>query len=104
MAGLDSMPRAPRWYLIPVRVLLITCIITLLSFAVSLLIGIAAVLISAELHSIHPDLRSAYRLIAFPAASAIGIVAFVSASVMESRYYLRARALYRMEHHIGHAR
>ena len=33
-------PRPPRWYAIPVRVLLLTFIGTLISFAVSLFLGI----------------------------------------------------------------
>jgi hypothetical protein len=39
--------RPPRWYAIPVRVLLVTFIGTLISFAISLLLGIVGTVIGA---------------------------------------------------------
>lgn len=87
----------PRWYFIPFRVALVTFIVTLLSFAVSLLLGICIVMVVAKLHGVSPDLRIAYRLIALPAASTIAVMAVVSATFVEFRHYRRARTLSHIE-------
>ncbi len=87
------LPAKPRWYMIPVRVLLITFLLTLLSFAISLLLGILALVISGRIRGIHPDMASAYRHFAFPAALAVAAVCLVSATVTEIRYYRQAKAL-----------
>ena len=91
----------PRWYFIPVRVLLVTVVVSLLSFAISLLLGICAVLLAAKLHHIHPDLRIAYRFIAAPAAAMVGAIVLVSASFLEVRHYRRLKILHRIEGQIG---
>jgi len=103
MALLQSPVRGPRWYLIPVRVLLVTFVVSLLSFAVSLLLGICGVELAAKLHGIPPDLRIAYRLIAAPAAGVVAAIVLISASFMEVRHYRRLKVLQRIEHQIGHA-
>ena len=59
-------PRPPRWYAIPVRVLLVTFIGTLISFAVSLLVGIIGTVVMSALRHVHPNMTVAYRLIALP--------------------------------------
>ena len=87
----------PRWYYIPVRVLLVTVVISLLSFAISLLLGICAVLLAAKLRHIHPDLRIAYRFIAAPAAAMVGAIVLVSATFMEVQHYRRLKVLRRIE-------
>ena len=102
-ATFETPARGPRWYLIPVRVLLVTFVVTLLSFAVSLLLGICAVVLASKLHRIQPDLRIAYRYIALPAASVVAAIVLISASFMEVRHYRRAKVLRRMEHQIGPA-
>ena len=61
-------PHPPRWYAIPVRVLLVTFIGTLLTFAVSLLLGIVGTVVVSSLRHTHPNMTVAYRLIALPAA------------------------------------
>jgi TRAP-type C4-dicarboxylate transport system permease small subunit len=96
-------PRGPRWYLMPLRVLLLTFFITLLSFAVSLLLGICGVALAASWRAVHPDLRIAYRQIAFPTAALAAVVTFVLGSFMELRHYRRARILNRLERQIGRA-
>jgi len=101
MAHLQVAVREPRWYLIPVRVLLVTFVVTLLSFAVSLLLGICAVVLAAKLRNIHPDLRIAYRFIAAPAAGVVAAIVLISASFMEVRHYRRAKVLRRIEHQVG---
>jgi hypothetical protein len=85
--------RPPRWYAIPVRVLLVTFIGTLISFAVSLLLGIVATVVwSSRLH-IHPNLTVAYRHIALPAAVVAGSIIFVLALAMEIRHYRQSKTL-----------
>ena len=90
-------PRLPRWYAIPVRVLLLTFIGTLLSFAVSLLVGIIGTVAVAALRGIHPNMTVAYRQIALPAAVVAGSIIFVLALVMEIRHYRQAKTLAAIE-------
>jgi hypothetical protein len=103
MAALQSteMPpskksRKTSW-LIPLRVLLVTFLLTLLSFAVSLLLGILGLVIAARLRGIHPNLSIAYRYIALPAAAVVGAIVVICASVMEIRNYRQAKALAEIE-------
>jgi uncharacterized BrkB/YihY/UPF0761 family membrane protein len=86
-----SPSRPPRWYGIPVRVLLITFIGTLLSFAVSLLLAIIGTVAAAALRGLHPDMRIAYRHIALPIALLAGCVIFLFALVTEIRHHRRKR-------------
>jgi hypothetical protein len=88
----------PRWYLVPLRVLLMSFLLTLLSFAVSLLVGILGVVIRARLRGFHPSMTIAYRHIALPIALAAGAVALVVTSVIEIRSYCQERALDRIAH------
>lgn len=87
------MPAQPCWYLIPVRVLLVTFLLTLLSFAVSLLLGIVATVIAARLRNVHPDMTFAYRHIALPTAAVVAVIVLIAATVMEVRNYRQAKAL-----------
>lgn len=101
MAKSDVSPRPPRWFLIPLRVLLVALIVGLLSFAVSLLLGIGAVLLAAKLHHLHPDLRVAYKIIALPTGCAVAAIVLVSATFMELRHYRRAKTLHQLERQMG---
>ena len=92
-----AAPRPPRWYGIPVRVLLATFIGTLICFAVSLLIGILGMVVVSALRGIHPDMRIAYRLIALPMALIAGSIIFVLSLVMEIRRYRQVKALSAIE-------
>jgi hypothetical protein len=83
--------------LIPLRVLLVTFLLTLLSFAVSLLLGILGLVIAARLRGIHPNLSIAYRYIALPAAAVVGAIVVICATVMEIRNYRQAKALAEIE-------
>ena len=89
--------RSPRWYGIPVRVALITCIGTLTCFAVSLLLAILGTVVSAALRGVHPDLRIAYRHVAIPVALVAGSVILVAALVNEIRYYHQSKTLSAIE-------
>jgi hypothetical protein len=99
-----SIPK-PRWYLIPVRVLLATFVVTLLSFAVSLLLGILGILLAAKLRGVqHPNLPVAYRHIALPAAAMVAAIVIVSATFMEIRHYRQAKTLRQLESQMESAR
>jgi|SRR5579864_1416066 len=105
MPPVESSIRKPRWYLIPVRVLLVTFVITLLSFAVSLLLGILGILLAAKLRGVqHPNLTVAYRHIALPAAAMVAAIVIVSATFMEIRHYRQAKTLQQLENQMESAR
>jgi len=86
-------PHPPRWYAIPVRVLLVTFIGTLISFAVSLLLGILGTVVASSLRHVNPNMTVAYRDIALPAAIVAGIIIFVLALTMEIRHYRQSKTL-----------
>jgi hypothetical protein len=90
-------PRPPRWYTIPVRVLLLTFIGTLISFAVSLLLGIIGTVAVSALRGVHPDMTVAYRQVALPAAVVAGSIIFVLALTMEIRHYRQSKTLAAIE-------
>jgi uncharacterized BrkB/YihY/UPF0761 family membrane protein len=89
--------RPPRWYTIPVRVVLVTFICTLISFAVGLLLGIVGTLIISFRRHVHPDMTAAYRLIALPAAIVVGSIVLVLSLAMEIRHYRQSRTLAAIE-------
>lgn len=90
-------PRPPRWYAIPMRVLLVTFIGTLISFAVSLLLGILGIVALSALRHVQPDMTAAYRLIALPTAVVAGSIIFVLALAMEIRHYRQSKTLAAIE-------
>lgn len=96
MSPEKSSGQNPRWYLIPARVFLVTFVVTLLSFAVSLLLGILGVVLAAKLRGVHPNMTLAYRDVAFPTAAIVFAIIVVSATVMEIRHYRQAKALGRI--------
>jgi len=81
----------------PLRVLLVTLLFTLLSFAVSLLLGIMGIVIGSRVRGTSPNLALAYRNIALPAALAVGAMVFVFCVVLEVRHYRQTKALVEME-------
>src|SRR5271165_1640602 len=87
----------PRWFWIVPRVLLVTFVLTALSFALSLFLGILGIVIGARLRGIHPNMAFAYRNIAAPAAAIAGCIVLVSATAMEIRHYRQNRALAAIE-------
>src|SRR5258708_7194001 len=89
--------RMPRWYTIPVRVLLVTYIGTLISFAVSLLLGIIVTVAVSFLRHVHPNLTVAYLRIAIPSALVAGGIFFVLALFMKIRHYRRSKTLAAIE-------
>jgi uncharacterized BrkB/YihY/UPF0761 family membrane protein len=89
--------RPPRWYAIPVRVLLVTFIGTLISFAISLLLGIMGTVIISALRHVNPNMTVAYRVIALPVAVVAGSIIFVLALAMEIRHYRQSKTLAAIE-------
>jgi len=92
-----SASRTPRWYGIPLRVLVVTFLGTLLSFAVSLLLAIIGTVVISALRGLHPDMRIAYRLIALPMALVAGSIILVFSVVMEVRHYRQTKTLSAIE-------
>ncbi|MGC2475764.1 MAG: hypothetical protein WA485_15590 [Candidatus Sulfotelmatobacter sp.] len=92
-----SATRSPRWYGIPLRILVVTFIGTLLAFAVSLLLAIIGTAIAAAIRGIHPDMRVAYRLIALPMALVAGGIILVLSVGMEIRHYRQTKTLSAIE-------
>jgi uncharacterized membrane protein YbhN (UPF0104 family) len=83
----------PRWIGIPVRVFLVTFLITLLSLAVALLLSILGTIVYSQVKHVAPNLTFAYRHIAFPFAVTVGAIVLVLSLVMEIRNYRQRRVL-----------
>jgi len=92
-----ALTRPPRWYAIPVRVLLVTFIGTLIAFAVSLFLGIVGTVIVSAVRGVRPEMTVAYRHIAVPAAVVAGSIILVLALVMEIRHYRETKTLAAIE-------
>jgi hypothetical protein len=89
--------RPPRWFMIPVRALFVAFLMTLVSFALSLLLSLMVMVVVAKLRGATPDLRIAYRHIALPVALSVGAIVLVLALVMEIRHYRQIKALAAIE-------
>ncbi len=85
--------RSPHWFWIPLRVLLVTFLLTLLSFAISLFLGILGTVIAAWLRGTHPNMRMAYLHFAAPVAAVVAVVVLAWTAVVEVRQYRQAKAL-----------
>ena len=93
MPAASVRPASPRWYFIPLRVLLLTFLLTLLSFAASLLLGILGTMAVAQLRGIHANLTTAYRHIALPVALGVAAAAAIVMTSLEIRNYRQMKAL-----------
>lgn len=91
--ALPQASRAPHWYGLPVRVLLLTILGTLLSFAISLFLAIIGTMVVAAVRGTHPDMRLSYLQIALPMALVAGSIIFVLAVALEVRHYRQMKAL-----------
>jgi divalent metal cation (Fe/Co/Zn/Cd) transporter len=80
-----------------VRVALWTFIGTLISFAVSLFLGIVGVVIVSSIRHVHPNMTLAYRDVAFPTALVAGTVILLLVLRMEIRYYRQTKTLEAIE-------
>jgi hypothetical protein len=92
-----TLATKPSWSVVPIRVLLVTFLLTLLSFAVSLLLGILGVVIAGRLQGLQPNMTTAYRHIALPVAAVVSAIVLISASAVEVRRYRQTKALAELE-------
>lgn len=83
----------PRWVAIPFRVFAVTLLLTLLSFAVALLLSILGMIVYSQVEHVAPNLPFAYRHIALPFAIMVGAIVLVLSLVMEIRNYRQRRML-----------
>ena len=83
----------PRWIGIPARVLAMTFLLTLLSFAVALLLSIAGTMLYSRVKHVAPNLTFGYRHIAFPFAITVGAIVLVLSLAMEIRNYRQRKTL-----------
>jgi hypothetical protein len=86
-----------RWYEVPVRIVLWTFIGTLISFAVSLFLGIVGVVVVSAVRHVHPNMTLAYREVAFPAALVAGTLIFLFVLRVEIRHYRQTKTLEAIE-------
>ena len=103
MNSAGTAKHRPAWYLIPVRILLITIMLTLLSFAVGLFLGIAGTILASAWRGVHPNMVFAYRHIALPVATIAAACTLIGAAWIEVQYYRRARLLHLIEEQLGPA-
>jgi hypothetical protein len=92
MPGRPISP-SPRWYGVLFRAGAITFLGTLLTFTVSLFLGIVGTFLVATMRGRHPDMPFAYRHIALPVAIVAGCGLLVGSLIYEIRRYREARAL-----------
>ncbi|MFZ1130640.1 MAG: hypothetical protein WBV31_20975 [Terriglobales bacterium] len=83
----------PRWIGIPARVFAMTFLLTLLSFAVALLLSIMGTVVYSQMKHVAPNLQFAYRHIAFPFAVTVGAIVLVLMLSMEIRNYRQRKTL-----------
>jgi hypothetical protein len=82
-----------RWIAVPARVVAITFLFTLLSFAVALLLSILGTVVYSQVKHVAPNLPFAYRHIAFPFAITVGAIVMVLLLGMEIRNYRQRKTL-----------
>jgi hypothetical protein len=87
-----SRVRKPSIVFLLARVVVITILATLTTFAVALFLGIAGIVLAGLIHGGGPHMASAYRHVALPVAGAALVIAFLVSLVNEIRYYRRVRA------------
>jgi hypothetical protein len=82
-----------RWLGIPARVIAMTFLFTVLSFAVALLLSILGTVVYSQVKHVAPNLTFAYRHIAFPFAITVGAIVFVLLLGMEVRNLRQRKTL-----------
>jgi hypothetical protein len=97
MPAASKAPTLPRWYLVPVRVLLLTFLFALLAFALSLLLGIIGIVLRSRIAGVHPNLTVAYRYVALPVAAVMASVVLITMTVVEIRRHRQVKALRQIE-------
>lgn len=97
MTGSAIRVPQPRWVMIPLRVFIVTFLLTVLSFAVSLFLAIIGLVIAGERAGTKPHMPIAYRQVALPFAMAMALLVLIVATVVEIRRYRQAKALAAIE-------
>ena len=77
--------------------MIITVPVALISFAITLLLALLGLIVSASARGISANLTLAYHRIALPTAIVTGGAVLVFSTVLEVRHYRRAKALARIE-------
>jgi hypothetical protein len=87
----------PRLLTAVARAVLVAFLLMLLSFAISLLLAIAGLLIASATKGTHVDMTFAYRHVAAPVALVVGSIVLILSLVMEIRHYRQTKALASIE-------
>ena len=95
MAATELVTSKPRIVGVVFRTLFVTFLLTLLSFAVSLLVGIVGTVLFGTVRGHHPEMTLAYRHVAFPVAITVAAVALIVMAVVEVRRYRQRLAIWR---------
>jgi uncharacterized membrane protein len=86
--------RKPNMAMLAVRVILITVLVTLICFVVSLFLSIVGILIAGMIRGGIADMTVAYRSIAFPIALGAMVIGFIVALVSEIKHYRKMKTDY----------
>jgi len=70
-----------------------TALLTLLAFAVSLLLSILGTVVYSQVKHVAPNMPFAYRYIAFPFAITVGVIVLALSLTMEIRHYRQRKTL-----------
>lgn len=89
MVEVGIVTRKPRLPGVFFRALLITFVLTLLGFALTLLLAIVGLSLFGLIRGYHPDMANAYRYAALPMAIVIAVIVLVTALVSEFKRYRR---------------
>ena len=79
------------------RVLVVTFLLTLLSFAVSLFLAIVGLVITGAVTGSRPNMPTAYGRVALPFAAAVALLVLIATTVVEIRRFRQAKALAAIE-------
>ncbi|MGA2459556.1 MAG: hypothetical protein ABSF85_18490 [Terriglobales bacterium] len=82
-----------RWIGILARIVAMTFLFTVLSFAVALLLSIMGTVVYSQVKHVAPNLTFAYRHIAFPCAITAGAIVLLLTLAMEIRSYRQRKTL-----------
>ena len=70
-----------------------TALLTLLAFAVSLLLSILGTVVYSQVKHVAPNMPFAYRYIAFPFAITVGVIVLALSLAIEIRHYRQRKTL-----------
>jgi len=70
-----------------------TALLTLLAFAVNLLLSILGTVVYSQVKHVAPNMPFAYRYIAFPFAISVGVIVLALSLGMEIRHYRERKTL-----------